>query len=303
MSRVLISGGSGFLGRSLLEYLLKNTDHDVYTLSRSKFDYFQHRECDLLDIKRVKEVLEESKPELVFHLAGTASPKPSSEKPSELLENNILGTFNLIHCLENKPRVVFSSSSTVYGYYSKNHPPYWATLCEPISLYATGKLACENILRVYHTQEKIKATSIRIPALTGTKATHGLVQDLFRKITSDSEKLELFGVAPGAIKPFCHIDEIAEIFYQIGVESKGYDEIGLTTVVSSKDSLSVLKIANTIMEELGIKKEIVWNEGAVWLGDNREIYLTPCFTCKLSSEEAIRKVCKEYIVLKKEKNV
>jgi UDP-glucose 4-epimerase len=290
---VLITGGNGFLGQSLFSYIIKNTKHDVYTLSRSKFDYIQHIQCDLLNEKSIRNILNDIQPELIFHLAGNPHVKPDENNPSGVLIENIESTHNLVYNLKNNPRLVFSSSCTVFGYYNKKTPPYYSSPTEPISLYAASKLACENILRVYAKQDKVRPTSIRIPALVGKNPTHGLVKDIIYKLKSNSKTLNLLGNSPGSIKPFCHVDEISQIFFNVGIDKNGFDELGLTCIAGTSDSLSVLRIAEIIMQELKIKKEIEWDVNGVWKGDNQEMYIIPCLKTHSNSEQAIRKAVRE----------
>lgn len=290
---MLITGGNGFLGQSLFSYIIKNTKHDVYTLSRSKFDYIQHIQCDLLNEKSIRNILNDIQPELIFHLAGNPHVKPDENNPSGVLIENIESTHNLVYNLKNNPRLVFSSSCTVFGYYNKKTPPYYSSPTEPISLYAASKLACENILRVYAKQDKVRPTSIRIPALVGKNPTHGLVKDIIYKLKSNSKTLNLLGNSPGSIKPFCHVDEISQIFFNVGIDKNGFDELGLTCIAGTSDSLSVLRIAEIIMQELKIKKEIEWDVNGVWKGDNQEMYIIPCLKTHSNSEQAIRKAVRE----------
>ena len=290
--RVLITG-NGFLGKSLLSYLLKNTKDDIYTISRSASDYYQHISCDLLDVAVLNKTLDVIRPEVVYHTAGIALNKPDDDNPSFILRNNIEGTNNLLNGLKDCPRFVFASSVTVYGVFCCTYPPNWMSYTRPISLYATSKLACENLVRTYESQKRIDGTSIRIPALVGLNATHGLLKDIIAKVESDSPTLDLIGNEPGSVKPFQHVDEIAKIFYNVGSYKPGYEDIGLTCVVGNKDSITVKTVAELVMKQLGKNKEIKWS-GSLWSGDNPEIYLNPCFCPPSSSTEAILKVLKEY---------
>jgi UDP-glucose 4-epimerase len=292
MSRVLVVG-PGFLGSAILSYLIKNTKDDVYTLSRSPNKYYQHIECDLLDVLVLKRVLDELEPEIVYHCGGSPIVKMDEENPSYILKQNIEGTFNLIHNLKNCPRFIYASSVNVYGEFNREHPPSWVSFTKPVSLYGVTKLASENLLRVYAASGRLDPVSIRLASLCGGGATHGLVLDLIRKVESNSPTLDLFGVSPGSKKPFHHVDEIAELFYKIGTEKVGYDEIGQTCLVGNTDSLDVKTIAELVMRELGKKKEITWS-GSSWPGDINEIYLNPCLKPRSNSTESIIKTIKQY---------
>ena len=190
-----------------------------------------------------------------------------------------------------------ASTVTVYSIFDRTYPPNWMSYTRPLSIYAVSKMAGENLVRVYDNQKKIDGVCIRIPALVSNFSTHGLLRDLIRKVESDSQTLDLFGICPGSIKPFQFVDEVAKLFYDIGTYQQGYEEVGLTVLAGNTDSISVLEVAMLVMRELGRKKEIVWNE-KIPIKNNNKIYLNPCYKFKSNSTEAILKVLKEYKLAK-----
>lgn len=286
--RVVITGGTGFLGQSLLAHYLANSKDEVYTLSRSQSDYNKHFQCDLLDYSKLKNIITQINPDVCHHLAGNPNTRPDYEKPSEIINDNIGGTNNLILSLPVGCRFFLASSVTVFGTFNKFKPADWFTHTNPISVYSTTKLACENLVYLYTKQGRINGTSIRIPALVGKNATHGVLKDIIRKVQLDSPHLNLIGKSPGSIKPFSHVDEVASIFFSLA----SYSDFGPhIAIVGRRDSISVLDIAKLVMRFYG-EKEIVWAENS-WPGDNNEIYIQPDISTSISSHEAIVKVIKE----------
>lgn len=294
-SRTLITGGNGFLGQSILQWLIRNTNDEIYTMARSDFKYENHRKGDLLDVKRVREILDEIKPDIVYHIAANPNTKPNNDNPSAIMRDNIEGTNNLLHCLQNRPKVIFASSVTVFGLFNRSYPRNYTSTTHPISTYATTKVACENLIEVYSRQERIDGYSIRIPALTGINATHGLVKDLIRKVTNDDKYLNLIGNNPGTIKPFCHVNEVAKIFCKLGAEIK-VEDYNRNVIVGNQDSLSVKDIAEIVMTSLDKRKEIVWS-GETWPGDNLEIWISPDIFPSSNSTESIKKTLREFQIM------
>ncbi len=290
-SRVLVTGGNGFLGSALVKYLKNISENDVYTLSRGEGDN-KHFQCSLLEEWKLKECLNICQPDIIYHCASNPNVRPDINNPNQILMDNVIGTFNLIHNLKFCPRVVFSSSITVYGEFSKGSPPNWTTRENPISVYAATKLACENLINVYTSQGKIDGTSVRIPALVGVNSTHGLIHDLIRKLTSSSEKLELFGDEPGTEKPFCDVNEIAEILYLCAIKHYDYGQILLA---GTPTTATVKQAAEAVMKGLGVYKRIHWlGKQATWSGDNPLVCMSPDVSCKISSYEAILNTAKEF---------
>lgn len=290
--RILITGGSGFLGRSILSFLLTKTNHEVATISRGDFDYYNHRKVDLLDLKAIREYISEVQPELIFHCAGSPNNKPNTENPSQVLIDNIITTNNLLSCLDNNPVFVNISSVTVFGAFSKKYPANQFSDTYPISIYSTSKLTTEHLVNSYSYNNKIRGVSVRIPALVGVHATHGLLRDLINKLTSNEPKLHLIGEAPGSIKPYQLADEVADVICNLGIY---YNPIkcNKSIIVGNKDSLSVQRVAELVMNEMRIKKEIEWS-GEFWTGDNREIYIEPDFIPKSNSTDTIIKYVRDF---------
>lgn len=296
--RVLITGGSGFLGQSLLSYLLDNTKYEIFTLSRSEFDYKNHHIVDLLELGRLREVIDKIQPDIVFHAAGNASNKPDAENPSGVLQSNIIGTNNLLSCLKNNPIFINISSVVVYGKFSLKNPAYYLTATNPLSLYAVSKLASEDLVNVYTDQKKVQGISIRLPALVGRAATHGLLKDLVLKLLGPEPTLNLIGNAPGSIKPFCNVDDVADLICKIGIHFNAAD-YNKFVIISNEDSLSVEEVAHLVMDELNIRKDIVWS-GQSWVGDNPQIYISSDLYPKNNSTETVLKYIREIIQCQKE---
>lgn len=301
--KVLITGCPGFLGSSVYSALQRAgiNQNDIYTMSRSETiqNPFNHYIFDLGKDKLLNWILDEVGPDVIFHLAGNANTKIDEEEPNDLIESNIIGTHNLLRAIQKthkKPRLVFASSVTVYGEFFQR-----PTTCDwnedPISVYATTKLAAENLIHTYYKQGVIDAMSIRIPALVGVGSTHGLLHDLFKKVSSDDPVLRLIGTAPGSKKPFVHVDEAADFFVKVSFSERTYTYpyVGDNFILAgNRDNLTVEDIANLVMEKLGKKKPIVWN-GQTWPGDNSLINIDPTKTFPSNSRQAIEKVVDEWL--------
>ena len=88
---------------------------------------------------------------------------------------------------------------------------------------------------------------------------------MIKKLKSPSKNIELFGSEPGSIKPYIHVDDVVRVFCDFAIKNcSSVKEID----VRSADILSVLYVYGICSEILGIQKDIIWNKGKVWLGDN-----------------------------------
>ncbi|PZO69322.1 MAG: UDP-glucose 4-epimerase GalE [Kocuria palustris] len=129
--RILVTGGTGYIGSHTVLALLQ-AEHDVIVLdnlansSKTSLERVHQlagrevlgfEEVDLLDQPGLHRVFEQWKPEAVIHFAGLKAVGESNEKPLWYYSNNVGGTLNLLHAMEDSGcrTIVFSSSATVYG--------------------------------------------------------------------------------------------------------------------------------------------------------------------------------------------
>lgn len=162
MSKILVTGGAGFIGSHTCVELL-NAGYEVVILdnfSNSKPEAlnriktitgkdFKFYEADLLDLPAVEKVFEENKIDAVIHFAGLKAVGESVQMPVEYYHNNITGTLLLIQAMGkyNCKKIVFSSSATVYGV--NNPAPYVETMPTNTSTnpYGYTKVMIEQILK------------------------------------------------------------------------------------------------------------------------------------------------------------
>ena len=126
---ILITGGTGFVGSHMVDYILKyaiRPDQKVYctkrwmedtkNLDHINHDSFEYIDCDLLDGMSVKRAVEISTPEKVFHFAAQSFPEVSFKIPVITLQTNIIGTTHLLESIKESdydPNKVRVSSSEV----------------------------------------------------------------------------------------------------------------------------------------------------------------------------------------------
>jgi GDP-4-dehydro-6-deoxy-D-mannose reductase len=149
MKRVLIAGAAGFVGRHLADHLLAKGyivfgfDHVPPSAQRSSRDV-TYMQGDLSDVSCMKEVLESSQPDIVFHLAGVTK----SNRVQELYSVNVTGTAVLLEAVKThgiEPSIVVASSSAVYGTTPGRVPITERHVVRPVTHYGTSKAAQELV--------------------------------------------------------------------------------------------------------------------------------------------------------------
>jgi len=151
--RVLVTGITGFAGSHLVDYLLTLPGVEVIGIQRwrsrtENIEHFLDRvrmfECDLRDASSVRDVLEEVKPERIFHLAAQSFVPTSWTAPTESLTTNILGQLNIFEAVKKlhiKPLIQIACSSEEYGLVHETELPIRETNpLRPLSPYAVSKV-------------------------------------------------------------------------------------------------------------------------------------------------------------------
>ncbi|AXH57823.1 MULTISPECIES: GDP-mannose 4,6-dehydratase [Pseudomonas syringae group genomosp. 2] len=159
MSRILLTGANGFVGKALHKRLLEE-NHEVFGTVRSSSDsLMSDQQYSLLDVcnrDEVDEVVQRVKPTHLVHLAAISSVANSFKDPLLTWNTNIIGTLNLMESLKkNTPDcfVLFVSSSEVYGESFKTGELLTEeAVCHPMNPYAASKLAAEIAVKQYLRQ-------------------------------------------------------------------------------------------------------------------------------------------------------
>ncbi len=209
MTRVLVTGAAGFIGSHLVEALLARGD-DV--IGVDNFDPFYPRavkernvaaigpaprfafhEADILDVDRVAGLLT---PEtVVVHLAARAGVRPSIADPVGYAQTNVTGTAAVTSAMRaaGTRRLVFGSSSSVYG--DSTSPPFSedAVALEPVSPYAATKRAGELLLRAQAPLDRLLVASLRFFTVYGPRQRPDLAIYAFARGMTAGEPITLFG--------------------------------------------------------------------------------------------------------------
>ena len=207
MTKTLITGITGMVGSHLADYLLKETDWDIYGLLRwrSPLDNIEHlvqninknhrvflMYGDLNDEGSLYYVLNDIKPDYVFHLAAQSYPKTSFNSPVDTLNTNIIGTAKLLESIRKlsiDPWIHVCSSSEVFGRVSKDKLPINEECSfHPASPYAISKTGTDLVGRFYAEAYGLKTISSRMFTHTGPRRGDVFAESSFAKQISMIEK-------------------------------------------------------------------------------------------------------------------
>jgi len=144
-TRILITGASGFIGRSLLTHLRAYDPMGTQFSSRQTVPGATPATIDLRNEERVAEQFERLKPTLVFHLAALTSPGRNDLDPALAKESHLRVTHNILQALPDDAHMVFLSTDKVFD--GADPWPNEAAQPKPCCLYGELKLECEEMIR------------------------------------------------------------------------------------------------------------------------------------------------------------
>ncbi len=280
-SQILVTGGAGFIGSSLVKSLLEQgnqvTVFDNFSITNNlekvKSNNLKIVRGDLTstsDLKKIK-----PKFDTVFHLAADPEVRLTITNPKSIYRNNILATYNLLEWLRNSrvENIIFTSTSAVYGEVtiiptSESYP------CTPISLYGASKLACESLISAYCSTYKKMGVAIRLANVVGPASTHGIIFDMVRKLKKNSRELEILGDGTQN-KSYLYIDDCVSGMIHLAEKlNSNFDVYNL----GSDTQVTVKEIIELILNELkyqDVKKNFTGgvDGGRGWIGDVKKMLL------------------------------
>ncbi|WP_433381866.1 GDP-mannose 4,6-dehydratase [Actinoplanes sp. CA-142083] len=149
----LVTGATGFAGAHLMEALRQSGQPEAYGTSLSEAETDRMRQVDLTDFDAVVALLDELRPETIFHLAAFASPALSFKRPAEAVTSTLTMQINLYQaCLALRitPRILVVSSGQIYGATASSQLPLAETTpLDFASPYAVAKVGQENLVSMY----------------------------------------------------------------------------------------------------------------------------------------------------------
>lgn len=201
--RVLITGISGFVGSHLLDYLLQEDEgYEIYGIIResSPLERISHNlsnieliTCDLVNSYAVAEIIEEIRPDYIYHLAGESSVKTSWDSLFSLVNNNILTTLNILEKLRLgknlECKILLACSSEEYGLIDKKDIPITEeTPLKPVSPYAVSKAAVDMFGFQYYSSYGLQIIRIRAFNHTGPRRPEIYALSGFAKQIAEIER-------------------------------------------------------------------------------------------------------------------
>lgn len=271
VGRVLVTGAAGFIGSTLVDRLLGEGREvvgldslDPFYPEAQKRRNLRTAECnsrfrlevgDIRDDRRIEALFSDGGFDAVVHLAALAGVRPSLERPAEYADVNVSGSSRIFQAaLRNGvPRVVFASSSSVYG--ERTDGPFRETdrVDRPISPYAATKKAGELLAHAVHHTSGLPICCLRIFTCYGPRQRPDLAIRHFAERMLRKEPITIYGDG-SAQRDFSYVDDVVDGFTRALDRDQGFAILNL----GAGRTVSVLDMVQLLEETLGMKAQIEW---------------------------------------------
>ncbi len=307
--KCFVTGGAGFIGSHLVDKLIeKNYDVTVFdNLSSGKKEFIEHHmkndkfrfvNADLLDKNVLSDEIKDN--DVVFHIAANPDVRLGAKKP-DIAIKDIIATYNLLDSMRENDvkKIVFSSSSTIYGEtpafpLKEDYGPLL-----PISVYGAAKLASEGLISSFCHSFDMQGWIYRFANVVGVRGTHGVLVDFINKLRKNPKELEILGDGRQR-KPYLYVTECVDgIIFGF---KKSNDEINFFNL-GCNSTTDVTRIGELVTDEMKLENVNFSYTGGKrgWKGDVPHFQFDISkieklgWTPNLESDEVVRKAIKDLL--------
>jgi len=279
--KYIVTGAAGFIGSNLVDRLI-NDGHDVLgidNLSTGRIEFLKNSLNSKNFTFLVGDITNKNflidcfvGYDFVYHLAANADVRFGLNHPFKDIEQNIIGTFNVLEAMRarNIFKIGFASTGSVYG--EASQIPTFENTPFPVqtSLYGSSKLSGEALITSYCEGFNFKSNIFRFVGILGERYTHGHIYDFYKKLKKDYSQLEILGNGKQR-KSYLYVQDCldAMLIAENNLKNKiNIYNLGVDSYCEVVDSVEI------ICNELNISPILTFTGGLRgWVGDNPFIFL------------------------------
>ena len=322
MKKIIVTGGSGFIGSNLVNFLIKkrffviNLDKLTYSSNsynneiRNKKNY-KLIKIDINNKKKLIQIIQKYRPKVVFNLAAETHVDRSIDGPKNFIHTNINGTFNLLESLRNLqkkkiiPKLVHVSTDEVFGDIkvgrSKENFKY-----EPSSPYSASKASADHLIKSYIRTYKLKAV---ISNCCNNFGPYQFPEKLIPKIITNifnNKELPIYAKGQNS-REWIHVHDHCEALFRLYLRGKNGESYNVGSGVNLKNIdlvKKILKLFKSMNFKIGSKVKIKFVQDRPghdfrYALDNKKIFKELRWKPKISFDKGLKDTVKWYFENKK----
>jgi len=280
--KAIVTGGAGFIGSHVVDRLISD-GYSVSVIDNMTGGYFENLDqyknndrvkiynTDIRDTEALNKIFVGH--DVVFHLAAQANIRKSAIDHKSDLDNNLVGTINILEAmLKNKiTDLVFASTSALYGEAIVRPTPE-TYMGIQTSLYGASKLACEAYAEAFIGFAPINFWAFRFSNIIGERCRRGVTWDFVQKLITNPSELEILGDGKQS-KEYLYVKDCVNGI-MTGYQ-KSHERVNIFNLAIEENSV-VDEIADIIIQELQLKNVKRKYSGGPrgWIGDNPLVHLS-----------------------------
>lgn len=277
--RILVTGGTGFVGSHILDHLIASQTKsdptlEVYATRRyhlSRRDKVLHLQknvewidCDITDPIAVNRIISQIKPDRLFHMAAESFVSPSWDHPHRYMDVNYNGTVNILDALKNFApdcRILIPGSGEEYGDILESELPISdRTPLRPVNPYAVTKIAQDLISYVYFRSYNLKVLRLRTFNHEGPRREHyfGIASYCYQiaKMELGLQELKLRVGHTGDKRNFTHVKDIVEAYF-LAMEKLEPGDLYLVGTERDENIATFAEVIDRLVKISTLTKEVV----------------------------------------------
>ncbi len=265
MKTVIVTGGSGFIGTNLVNFLIKkkkfviNIDKLTYSSnklvkksrSRKNYKFFK---LDINNKKKIIKIIQKYKPEAIFNLAAETHVDRSIDGPKNFIDSNIFGVFNLLESIRYlkkkniKIKLIHISTDEVYGDIKKNTRSSEDYQYQPSSPYSASKASADHLIKSYVRTYKINAI---ISNCCNNYGPYQFPEKLVPKIISNifnNKKLPIYAKGKNS-REWMYVKDHCEALFMLYLRGKSGESYNIGSGINLRNIDLVKKILRVCRQE------------------------------------------------------
>ncbi len=275
MKKIIVTGGSGFIGSNLVDFLIRkkffvvNLDKLTYSSNKYKNDLRNKKnykliKVDIINKKKIIKIIKKYKPNVIFNLAAETHVDRSIDGPESFIHTNINGTYKLLESLrflkkkKITPKLIHVSTDEVYGDIKKGARSDENYKYEPSSPYSASKASADHLVKSYIRTYKLKAV---ISNCCNNYGPYQFPEKLIPKMISNifnNKELPIYAKGKNS-REWIHVEDHCEALFRLYLKGKNGENYNVGSGINLQNIelvKKILKICINMNIKIGNKTKI-----------------------------------------------